>query len=335
MSGYLGDLSARQQAALDKPGKFDVPKAERMYRHDLEWRKENGVDDLLNSYEAPQLVKENFPGAIIHPCNDGRPMWIIPAGIDMKAFVAALTPAVIQRHCIYMLENAESLKRSASIKAVAELETHYLVIDVDNFSLRQVYSWQAVKTITDMLQMMEDHFPECLEKCIIFNAVGNKLTYWLTQRPTFFPVMWKLIKPFLTQRTTDKVEIFEKADPWKERLVGIVGAASLPAHWGGDMLGPDGDPRCRHKINYGGRFEEGPETKALTLFDEPGVQKQTIGRRDRWEFEVNVSHEGVELNWCFQTAAGRHVLEFDNSYSWLTEKKLAYVVKLQSPDGST
>ncbi|KAL3204579.1 hypothetical protein MRX96_011578 [Rhipicephalus microplus] len=260
-------------------------------------------------------------------------MWIIPAGIDMKAFVAALTPAVIQRHCVYMLEYAESLKRSASIKATAELETHYLVIDVDNFSLRQVYSWQAVKTITDMLQMMEDHFPECLEKCIIVNA------------PYFFPV---------------------------ERLVGLVDAAALPAHWGGVMVGPDGDPRCRHMINYGGRFEEGPETRALTLFDEPGVKTQTIGRRDRWEFEVDVSDEGVELNWSFQTAAGdlgfglrmrdgesllpvqrvdassqipqqgswrcakagKYVLEFDNSYSWLTEKKLAYVVKLQSPGES-
>ncbi|KAH7946997.1 hypothetical protein HPB52_007103 [Rhipicephalus sanguineus] len=318
MSGCIGDLSDRQREALEK------------FREAVaDVRKPSHTDAFLLRW--------------------------------LRAFVAALTPAVVQKHCVYMLEYAESLKRSASIEAVAELETHYLVIDVEYFSLRQVYSWQAVKTITDMLQMMEDHFPECLEKCIIINA------------PYFFPVMWKLIKPFLTQRTTDKVEVFTKAEPWKERLVGIVGAASLPVHWGGDMIGPDGDPRCRHKINYGGRFEEGPETRGLTLFDEPGVQKQTIGRRDRWEFEVNVSHEGVQLNWCFQTAAGdvgfglrmrdgesllplrrvdassqipqegswrcakagTYVLEFDNSYSWLMEKKLAYVVKLQAPDEST
>lgn len=383
MSGYLGDLSARQQAALDKlreavadvkkpshtdafllrwlrAREFDVSKAERMYRHDLEWRKEHGVDDMISSYEIPELVKENFPGAILHPCNDGRPMWIIPSGIDMKAFVALLTPAVVQRHCIYMLEYAESLKRSASKEAVTEMETHYLVIDVENFSIRQVYSWEVVKTITDMLQMMEDHFPECLEKCIIINA------------PYFFPIMWKLIRPFLTERTTNKVEIFAKADAWKERLVDIVGAASLPAHWGGDMVGPDGDPRCRHKVNYGGRFEEGPDRPTCSLFDEPGAKKQTIGRRDRWELEVNVSCAGVELSWRFQTAAGdlafglrmrdgesllplrridaschipqegswpcaragTYVLEFDNSYSWLTDKKLAYVVKVQAADES-
>ncbi|KAH6928359.1 hypothetical protein HPB50_014949 [Hyalomma asiaticum] len=317
MSGYLGDLSARQQAALDK------------FREAVaDVRKPSHTDAFLLRW--------------------------------LRAFVAALTSDVVQRHCVYMLEYAESLKRLASVQAPTELETHYLVIDVDNFSLRQVYSWQAVKTITDMLQMMEDHFPECLEKCIIINA------------PYFFPMVWKLMKPFLTQRTTDKVEVFAKADLWKERLISIIDAALLPAHWGGDMVGPDGDPRCRHKVNYGGRFEEGPNSMALSLFDEPGVMKQTIGRRGRWEFEVNVSHEDVELSWCFQTAAGdlgfglrmrdgesllpvrridasgqipqegswrctkagTYVLEFDNSYSWLTEKKLAYVVKVQAPNGS-
>ncbi|XP_065302706.1 SEC14-like protein 2 isoform X1 [Dermacentor albipictus] len=383
MSGYLGDLSARQQAALDKfreavadvkkpwhsdacllrwlrAREFDVSKAERMYRNDLEWRKENGVDDILSSYKIPEIVKENFPGAILHPCKDGRPMWLIPAGIDMKALVAALTPAVVQRHCIYLQRYTESLKLSVSKGAAAEIETHYLVIDVENFALRQVYSWQAVKTITDMLKMMEDHFPECLEKCIIVNA------------PDFFPTMWKLIRPFLTERTTDKVEIFAKADAWKERLVDIVGAASLPAHWGGDMVGPDGDTRCRHMVNYGGRFEEGPDRPTWSLFDEPGAKKRTIGRRDRWELQVNVSCVGVQLSWRFQTAAGdvafglrmrdgetllplrridasgqipqegswhcaragTYVLQFDNSYSWMTDKKLVYVVKVQASDKS-
>ncbi|XP_070394969.1 SEC14-like protein 2 isoform X3 [Dermacentor albipictus] len=317
MSGYLGDLSARQQAALDK------------FRE--------AVADVKKPWHSDACLLR----------------WL-------RALVAALTPAVVQRHCIYLQRYTESLKLSVSKGAAAEIETHYLVIDVENFALRQVYSWQAVKTITDMLKMMEDHFPECLEKCIIVNA------------PDFFPTMWKLIRPFLTERTTDKVEIFAKADAWKERLVDIVGAASLPAHWGGDMVGPDGDTRCRHMVNYGGRFEEGPDRPTWSLFDEPGAKKRTIGRRDRWELQVNVSCVGVQLSWRFQTAAGdvafglrmrdgetllplrridasgqipqegswhcaragTYVLQFDNSYSWMTDKKLVYVVKVQASDKS-
>ncbi|XP_050027745.1 SEC14-like protein 2 isoform X1 [Dermacentor andersoni] len=372
MSGYLGNLSARQQAALDqfrhavadvkrpshtdafllrwlRARDFDVAKAERMYRHDLEWRKENGVDDMLQCYETPEIVKDNFPGAILHPCRDGRPMWLIPVGMDIKAFVAALTPTKVQRHCIYLLEYMESLKRSSEREAGQELENQYLVIDLDKFSIRQVYSWQAIKSITDMLKMMEDHFPECLEKCICINA------------PNFFPLLWRLVRPMMTHRTADKVKVYGK-DDWKDVLLDIMDAEKLPAHWGGNLVGPGNDPRCRHKVNHGGRFEE---RAAPSVFKDDAVQLRSIGRRERWQLPVTATEVGVRISWRFQTSSGdlgfgvrteagetlvptrrvescsvepqegcwqcdtpgTYILEFDNSYSWLNGKTLAYVVK--------
>lgn len=380
MSGYLDDLSERQQAALEKfcsavkdvrrpshtdafllrwlrAREFDVAKAESMYRSDLEWRRENGIDDLLHGYKIPDVIKENFPGLVIHPCKDHRPMWIIPACVDMKSFVTALTPTVVQRHIVYMLEYLESLKRTSTPEMDKELESQYLVIDFDRFSLLQVYSLQAMKTATDMLKTIEEHYPECLEKCISINA------------PHFFPIFWQLVRPFLSQRTVDKVEVFGR-EGWKERLLNIVDAASLPAIWGGDMTGPDGDPRCRHKVNYGGRFEEGFDREANSLFGEVGVQQRIIGRRDRWELPISVPKVGARLSWRFQTAAGDlafglrtssgksivplkrieacsyipqggswqcdtpgiYVLEFDNTHSWLSGKTLAYMVNLRAPE---
>lgn len=381
MSGYLDNLSARQQAALVKfreavadvksssetdsfllrwlrARDFDVAKAERMYRRNLEWRKENAVDDILKSYEFPQLVKENFPGGAVHPCKDGRPMWIIPGGIDLKAFVTTLTPAVMQYHVIYMLEYIESLTRLSRGPEGEELETHYLVLDIDKFRLRQLYNWQAVKCLTDTLQIMEDHFPECLQKCLVINA------------PSFFPMLWKMVRPFLTQRTADKVEVFGK-EGWKETLLRIVDADCLPVRYGGNMMGPGNDPRCQHKINYGGRFEEGAES-AASVFGEDGAVQRNIGPRDRWELPVDVVRAGAWLSWRFQTAAGdlafgltmrespertllplrriesccyvphegswhcnepgTYVLQFDNSYSWLSGKTLAYVVNVHTSE---
>ncbi|KAH6927614.1 hypothetical protein HPB50_006165 [Hyalomma asiaticum] len=369
MSGYLGNLSVHQQAALDqfrqviadvkKPSHsdafllrwlrardFDVSKAERMYRNDVEWRKENGVDDMLQSYEIPEIVKENFPGAVFYPSKDGRPVWLIPAGLDIKGFVAALTPAVVQRHSVYLLEYMEFLKHSSTKKEGKELENQYLVIDLDKFSLRQVYSWQAIRAITDMLKMMEDHFPECLEKCICINAPG------------FFPVLWKLVRPFMTQRTADKVNVYGK-DGWKNVLLDIMDAEQLPAHWGGKMVGPGNDPRCRHK-----------ELSPPSVFKEEGVQLKSIARRERWELPVSVSQPGVQISWRFQTASGdlsfgvrtetgktlipvrrlescshepqegcwhcdtpgTYILEFDNRFSWFNGKTLAYVVNTHPLD---
>ncbi|XP_049528501.1 SEC14-like protein 2 isoform X3 [Dermacentor silvarum] len=326
MSGYLGSLSDRQQAALDqfrnvvedvrratdtdafllrwlRARDFDVTKAEKMYRHHLEWRKENGVDDMLHSYEIPELVKENFPGAFLHPGKDGRPVWIFPVGLDVHALLQALTPTVMRRHTVYLTEQAEYLKRDSSKKMGKEIHSHYFVADLDKLRLRQVYSWQE--------------------------------------------------------------------DGWKERLLEIVDAAILPAHWGGNMVGPDGDPMCRHKVNYGGRFEEGATSASYdSVFDEKDAQQQTIGRRDRWELAVDVAEAGARLSWRFQTATGdlafglrdrcgqalvplqrleacslvpqegawhcdtpgTYVLEFDNTYSWLNDKTLAYIVNVDSPE---
>lgn len=275
------------------------------------------------------------------------------------AFLAALTPEVVQRHCVYQLEYLESLKRSSSKETGHEIETHYMVVDFENFSIRNVYSWQVVKAITDVFQVMEDHFPECLEKCVAINA------------PSFFPILWRLIRPFLTQRTADKVEVYGKADGWREVLLSIVDAASLPAHWGGSMVGPGNDPRCRHKVNYGGRFEEGLE-RGGSLFAEAGVEQRTISRRDRWELHVRVTEAGARICWRYQVvggdlafglrlltgdpllplrhveacsqapqegswccdAPGTYVLEFDNTHSWFTSKTLAYEVNVYMPDGT-
>ncbi|KAL1425947.1 hypothetical protein MTO96_018658 [Rhipicephalus appendiculatus] len=302
MSGHLGNLSAHQQEALDQFRQVvgDVKKPEHTDAFLLRWLR------------------------------------------------AELTPAVVHRHCIYLLEYMESLKHSSKREAGEELENQYLVIDLDKFGLRQVYSWQTIKAITDMLRMMEDHFPECLEKCICINA------------PSFFPVLWKLVRPFMTQRTADKVNVYGK-DGWKSTLLDIMDADQLPVHWGGNMVGPGNDSRCRHKVNHGGRFEE---VAPPSVFKEEGVQLKNIGRRDRWELPVSVSEPGVQISWRFQTASGdlsfgvrtesgetlvplrrfessshepqegcwqcdtpgTYILEFDNSFSWLNGKKLAYVV---------
>lgn len=377
MSGYAGSLNERQQAALDqfraavgglketsdtdayllrwlRARDFDVGKAEKMYRDHLKWRKENGADDILHSYEIPQIVKENFPGFCLYPCKDGRPMWLVPCGVNVNAILEALTPEVIKRHCIYLLEYTQSLCQSSSLELGQEIHTHYMVTDLEKLVLHHAYSMQALKTAAVLVRMVEDNYPECLEKVIVINA------------PSFYSILWKYGRPLMSERTADKFEVHGK-DGWKERLLDIADADSLPACWGGDMVGPDGDPRCRHKVNYGGRFEE-PE--ACSVFDEKDARQQTIGRRECWELPINVEKPGALLSWRFQTVAGdvafglrmlsgrslvpvkrlkacsrtpqegswqcdaqgTYVLEFDNTYSWLKDKTLAYVVSVIAPD---
>nr|XP_037281722.1 SEC14-like protein 2 isoform X2 [Rhipicephalus microplus]XP_037281723.1 SEC14-like protein 2 isoform X2 [Rhipicephalus microplus] len=266
MSGYLWNLNASQQAALGQFRKavsdvrrasdtdayllrwlrardFDVTKAKKMYCDHLQWRKENGADDILHTYEIPEILKENFPGYFLNPCKDGRPMWIMPCGVNVNAMLKALNPEVIKRHGIYLLEYMASVCRNSSQKVGREIHTHYAVADLDKVVRGHIYSWHVFKTAAALVRMVEDNYPECLEKVIVINA------------PSFYSILWKYARMILSDRTADKFEVYGK-DDWKKRLLEIADADSLPACWGGNMVGPNGDPRCRHKVNYGGRFEE-------------------------------------------------------------------------------
>ncbi|XP_037519821.2 SEC14-like protein 2 [Rhipicephalus sanguineus] len=278
-------------------------------------------------------------------------------GVDMHAFLQAVTPAVIRRHIVYLMELSERMKMDSSKQTGKEIHSHYFVADLDKLGLRQVYSWQVLKAAGYTLRVMEDQYPECIEKFIVINA------------PSFFPILWRFLRTLMTQRTADKFEVYGKGDCWKERLLDIVGGDILPAYYGGNMVGPDGDTMCRHKVNYGGRFEEGIMPGSYeSVFDD--VQQKTIGRRERWELPVDVTQAGAHLSWRFQTAAGdlafglrspcgecliplqrldacslvpqeggwqcdipgTYVLEFDNTYSWLNHKTLAYIVNVHSPE---
>lgn len=49
--------------------------------------------------------------------------------------------------------------------------------------------------------------------------------------------------------TISKIRIY-KSDPikWKAAIREVVDGDNLPKYWGGDMVDPDGDPRCPSKV---------------------------------------------------------------------------------------
>lgn len=392
MSGYIHDLDERQRIALDRfrqavddirrpehtdanllrwlrAREFDIDRAESMFRQHMRWRQVNNVDNLVTEYEAPKVVREHFPGGILNCCPNGNPLWLINIGcVDIKGFLQVVPQTDLYRHCMYLLENQEHMKKEMSRKLGRPIETQYVVMDFEHFSVRQLYSWQVIGLLTDLLKMYEANFPESLEKAFVINV------------PSFFPILWKILSPLLTQRTVDKVGIFGK-EGWKESLLQCMDASRLPLHWGGTLTGPDGDPRCPHLVCPGGEVpdEYRDQLAAKKLWGREGVQKRSVERRGRFELPLRVEEVGSRLRWSFQTAKGdlafgvrfepfkvaaggvaageqvlemhrvpscslvpehgslvcsrpgTYVLQFDNSYSWVTSKEVAYEVHVEQP----
>lgn len=53
----------------------------------------------------------------------------------------------------------------------------------------------------------------------------------------------------MNEYTISKIQVY-KSDPpkWKKALLSSVPADVLPKHYGGDMVDPDGDPKCPSKV---------------------------------------------------------------------------------------
>ncbi|KAG8275237.1 hypothetical protein J6590_090462 [Homalodisca vitripennis] len=81
------------------------------------------------------------------------------------------------------------------------------------------------------------------------------ITYYLHHTypvPKVFALAFSIVKNFLNDYTISKIQIF-KAEPgkWGPALLRQIPAENLPQQYGGDMVDPDGDPRCPSKVMQG------------------------------------------------------------------------------------
>ncbi|XP_049271183.1 SEC14-like protein 3 [Rhipicephalus sanguineus] len=148
MSGRVGDLTEQQMTALDelranvddilrpshddyfllrwlRARNFNVSQAEAMLRENLQWRKQNNVDTILEDYEPTEVLKKYYPGGLVGHDKEGCPLWIIPFGYtDIKGLFYSVKKSDFIRHIIQQLEYsaqdmaAQTEKRSVTSRGV-------------------------------------------------------------------------------------------------------------------------------------------------------------------------------------------------------------------------
>lgn len=319
MSGYLGDLSEKQEQALNefkrriqdiwkeeftdhfllrwlRAREFDINKAEYMLRQNQIWRRENNIDSVLETYQWPQVLKTYFPGGMCNHDRSGRPVWIMRFGnADYKGMLECVPKEEMFKVCYYQIEQMFADMRRQSKMQGKNVETVTILCDYDNFSLNQVYSFKAIEFLREMAAQYEANYPEMLERCFFINT------------PSFFPIFWKIFRTFLSEKTATKVEVFPR-DVWKSALVKYVDPSQLPVHWGGEVRGPDGDPECSNKVGRGGKvpvelyLKNGPK-----VWDDPHSVTCSLERGEHIEVPVQVERDGCILRWKFQTGPGDDV----------------------------
>ncbi|KAM8761196.1 SEC14-like protein 2 isoform 1-T2 [Acanthopagrus schlegelii] len=310
MSGRVGDLSPKQAEALEqfreriqdilpqlpaqhdhfllrwlRARNFNIQKSEAMLRKHLEFRKHMKVDTIVTDWRPPEVIEKYLSGGMCGYDREGSPIWYDVIGpVDPKGlFLSASKQDFIKSK----IRDCEVLQKECNLQSErlgTNVESITMVYDVEGLGLKHLWK-PAIETYGEILQMFEDNYPEGLKRLFVIKA------------PKLFPVAYNLVKHFLSENTRQKIHIL--GANWQEVLLKYIDAEELPAIYGGKLTDPDGDPRCRTRINH-----VGPVPPSYYVRDHVKVdyeQCMSVSRGSSQQLEYDILFPGCVLRWQFAT----------------------------------
>ncbi|ELK31521.1 SEC14-like protein 2, partial [Myotis davidii] len=271
---------------------FDLQKSEAMLRKHVEFRKQKDIDNVLN-WQPPEVVRLYLTGGMCGYDKEGSPIWYDIIGpLDAKGLLLSATKQDLlktkMRDCERLMQECHHQSEKASDGPVAgeamgkRVDSITMIYDCEGLGLKHLWK-PAVETYIEFLCMVEDNYPEKLKRLFVIKA------------PKLFPVAYNLVKPFLSEETRKKIMVL--GANWKEVLLKYISADQVPVEYGGTMTDPDGNPKCKSKLNWGGDI---PKTyyvrDQLKQQYEHSVQ---ISRGSSHQVEYEILFPGCVLRWQF------------------------------------
>ncbi|XP_067934790.1 retinal-binding protein-like isoform X1 [Watersipora subatra] len=333
--------------------KWDLKKAETMFRKACKFRETMRLDHIVEEYKEPEVVDKYLTGGIGCFDLEGCPVRIERFGcLDVKGIFYSCKKVELERKKCYDQEVTVQLLRKQSEKLDKTVDKVTVIMDLDKVGSKQLWK-PGLMLYLHLVQMLEDNYPEFVKHLIVVNA------------PKIFPIFFKICRPLISEDMNKKLRVY--GSNYQSELTKVVSEEELPAFLGGKRLGPGGDRFCTDKIKPGGIVPESyylidsietSEFESATI--SPGCKlalKVPIDRPNcviRWEFltlgkdisfgvnlipengekETNLipvtrvqSHMVPEDGSLTCEKLGTYVIVFDNSYSWTKSKKLQYVVE--------
>jgi len=344
---------------------FSVERAEKMLRASLEWRRQYRIDTLLQDFESPEVFKQYYASGLVGVDKAHNPLWIVRYGkIDMKGI---LRSAKKRDYLYYVYSLVESsIQSSMDYKEEHNLPASFMpqstiIFDLEDLAMKHITYKPAMDAAIQVVQFYEANYPEYLRRVFVINA------------PRIFNLAFAIIRPFLNEATANKVRIVGGSDgsQWAKTLLEEIDADQLPAHYGGTMTDPDGNPECITKVCKGGLV---PESFYFSnVFNEKSKTNKkklpvSYGAKERLEFDVKVP--GSMIQWEFYSEGGdiafaiykknagdksvmlpkdrvdshiaaeegeirvepgQYIVEFDNSFSYLRSKTIWYAISVRAP----
>lgn len=260
--------------------------AEKMFRESMLFRKQWELDSNLLHWDPPEVIKLYHPSGTCGYDKDGAPVIIVPfKGFDPIGLLSSASKLDLIKITGKILET--------NVRLAAETQENQLVVifDMEGFDIKQYTSRPAAEIAISLVQLYEANYPEILKQCYIINA------------PRVFSIAFSVIKKFMNGYTLSKIQIF-KNDPkkWKPAILENISPDNLPAHYGGNLKDPDGNPKYTTVIKPGGKVPESFYKKNIETIDyEKEYTKAVIKKGNKLVLDFIVVEQGCYLRWDFKT----------------------------------
>lgn len=276
---------------------FDIDEAEKMLRASLAWRQANGVDDVVKNWTPPEVITKYFSFGKLGNDKFDCPVFISAHGqMDLRGILQSVTKKDYMRYQMYMTEIVNQEMRDESFRTGKNTACQMTFIaDMANLSMRQMTYKPVMETGLEQTKVYELNYPENLRRIFIINA------------PKLFTVIYNIMKPFMHQATIDKMRIFgSDKEEWTAALQEEIEADSLPVHYGGTMVDPDGDPKCPSKFNMGAEvpYSYYMSNSAPVAKDYMETLNLIAGVGGWKKLKYKVDVENSILRWEFMTEGG-------------------------------
>jgi metal transporter CNNM len=203
---------------------LDESAAEEMLKKAMLWRKENKVDEIL-TWKSPSQFQFDYAYDMEGEDDEGCPVFIIPIGRwDVRRAYATEQKHTLQKYVLQLFERALEKMRMKNLTdpGIKFVSQAVFVWDFEGSTIKQMTSIAFVDFCVNICKLVEGNYPEIVKISFSVNA------------PKIFPWLFNIVKPTLSTRTLEKVNIYGgNAEKWKTALLKHVHKDELPEAYGG------------------------------------------------------------------------------------------------------
>ncbi|CAM9899904.1 unnamed protein product, partial [Discosporangium mesarthrocarpum] len=214
-----GDGEAEVPARYLRGCGGDEVEAERRWRATLEWRAQERVDEVLMEPQTHfDLIKQHYPHYFHRRARNGCPVYYERLGkINLEALKRqGVSGQALQRHYIFVTEYLWRV-----LEPDFEHGQTVTVFDVEGLGMRDL-AGDTLAFAKKAMYVIQEHYVERSHKMFIINA------------PSFFGVIWRVLRPLVNERTQAKVNILSaNRERLTAALLEVIAPEDLPREYGG------------------------------------------------------------------------------------------------------